>query len=74
MSKRFLIIDNTPQKLESNFGNLVAVRDFEGDQSDRVLLALAEYLVKIVGEPNFRTIEKRGWRQAIYQGRTDEHS
>jgi len=60
--ERVLFVDNTPQKLESNFGNIVAVQDFEGDQSDSELVALAEYLVKIVDEPNFRTIEKRGWR------------
>jgi TFIIF-interacting CTD phosphatase-like protein len=63
--ERVLFVDNTPQKLESNFGNIVAVRDFEGNQSDRELVALAEYLVNIVDTPNFRAIEKRGWREAL---------
>ena len=63
--ERTLFIDNTPKKLERNFGNIIAVRDFEGDQSDHELEALARYLEIIVDEPNFRTIEKRGWRRAI---------
>ncbi|MCP4291016.1 MAG: HAD family hydrolase [bacterium] len=63
--ERVLFVDNTPQKLESNFGNIVAVRDFEGSQSDNELVVLAKYLVKIVDTPNFRAIEKRGWREAI---------
>ena len=60
--RRTLIGDDTPSKLERNFGNAVYVTSFEGDPADCELRSLALYLLSLVGEQNFRTIEKRGWR------------
>lgn len=59
---RVLIVDDTPRKLERNYGNAVYVRSFEGDQSDNELQQLAPYLMSLADCPNVRTIEKRGWR------------
>ena len=56
-----IMIDNTPRKLHRNYGNLVRVRDFEGDDSDSELLSLMRYLQVLKDVPNIRRIEKRGW-------------
>jgi TFIIF-interacting CTD phosphatase-like protein len=57
-----LMVDNTPRKLERNYGNLVHVRDFVGDPADEELLALTEFLLSLATAPDVRPIEKRGWR------------
>ncbi|MFN3160051.1 MAG: NIF family HAD-type phosphatase [Rubinisphaera brasiliensis] len=59
---RVLIVDDTPRKLERNYGNAVYVRPFAGDQDDEELQNLAPYLLSLAAFPNFRSIEKRGWR------------
>lgn len=59
---RVLIVDDTPEKVERNFGNAVYIRAFEGDQNDQELERLASYLILLADCDNFRTIEKRGWR------------
>lgn len=59
---RVLMIDDTPQKLERNFGNLVVVSEYSGDLADRELVHLREYLLRLADENDFRKIEKRGWR------------
>lgn len=59
-----LIVDDTPQKVERNFGNAVYVRPFEGDPQDRELFALGPYLKPLASQTDFRRIEKRNWRQA----------
>lgn len=57
-----IMIDDTPKKLRRNYGNLVRVAPFFGDQRDEELLDLTTYLeeLKLVG--NIREIEKRGWK------------
>ena len=59
---RMLMVDDTPSKLQRNYGNAVYVSSFEGDPADRELLSLAPYLLSLVDCDDFRTIEKRGWR------------
>ncbi len=63
--ERVLVVDDTPQKLERSYGNLVCVAEFSGDPADVELKLLEKYLQGIANEPDFRTIEKRGWRGAI---------
>lgn len=63
--ERVLIVDDSPEKHTRNFGNLVRVSPFEGDPNDRELILLSRYLVQIADEPNFRSIEKRGWRAQV---------
>ena len=63
--KRTLVVDDTPFKLERQYGNLIRVGEFKGERDDHELQLLSQYLVSIAGEPNFRQIEKRGWHAAI---------
>lgn len=57
-----LVVDDTAQKYERSYGNLIQVRAFEGESHDDELLALARYLETLVDAPNVRAVEKRGWR------------
>lgn len=63
--ERILFIDDTPGKMARNYGNAVYVTPFEGDEQDDELERLADYLSTIRNEPNFRWLEKRGWRNRI---------
>lgn len=57
-----LAVDDSANKHERNYGNLVRVRPFFGEQDDKELLLLIEYLKTLVDVPNVRAVEKRGWR------------
>ena len=59
------MVDDTPEKHIRNYGNLIRVSEFTGDQSDDELLYLMEYLMTIKDSDNIRSIEKRGWRKNI---------
>lgn len=61
---RMLIVDDTPAKSERNYGCAVYIKEFNGEADDRELLYLAQYLESIADYPDFRTLEKRGWRKA----------
>lgn len=58
-------IDDTPSKYVKNYGNLVQVQEFTGDQSDDELAHLPRYLESLIAHPNVRAIEKRNWRQRL---------
>lgn len=60
--ERILVVDDSPEKLQRNYGNYVRVRAFEGDQSDTELLDLLPFLQHLSTVENVRHIEKRGWR------------
>ncbi len=60
--ERIVVVDNTAAKWKRQYGNLVQVADFEGDQSDNELVDLQAYLAYLNGVENVRAIEKRGWR------------
>ena len=62
---RVIVVDDTPRKLERSYGNVVYVGEFAGDSTDGELMLLEKYLRKIANEPDFRAIEKRGWRKEI---------
>lgn len=59
---RVLIVDDMPEKLSRNYGNAIYVSRFEGEETDNELPQLAAFLHALNDAPNFRTIEKRGWR------------
>jgi len=59
---RVLAVDDTAAKLERNYGNLVQVNEFTGDECDTELLDLATYLVELSSAADFRLVEKRRWR------------
>jgi TFIIF-interacting CTD phosphatase-like protein len=60
-----IAVDDTPQKWELSYGNLVPIKPFEGDMRDDELRHLISYLDQIKNEPNIRNIEKRFWRQSV---------
>lgn len=60
--EKILMVDNTPAKLKRNYGNLIHVADWTGDQSDTELIILQQYLLDLKDEPNVRKLEKRGWQ------------
>ena len=60
-----IAVDDTPQKFERSFGNLVTVREFLGDPADVELKLLSAYLKQLAHVPNVRTIEKRLWRDQV---------
>jgi len=59
---RILIVEDTPQKVERNYGNALYVRPYCGEVDDGELLQLGRYLETIRDSPSVRQIEKRGWR------------
>lgn len=62
---RVLIVEDTPQKVQRNFGNAIYVCPFFGDPNDIELQNLGKYLPSLSAVPNVRCIEKRGWRTQV---------
>ncbi|MEM1069043.1 MAG: HAD family hydrolase [Planctomycetota bacterium] len=59
---RVLIVDDTRHKVSRNYGNAIYVSPFEGADDDAELPQLARFVNSLRFEPNYRSIEKRGWR------------
>lgn len=62
---RILAVDDTPQKLERNYGNAIYIRPYQGEEEDGELILLARYLSSLHTCDNVRTLEKRGWRHRV---------
>ncbi len=60
--ERILIVDDSPEKTKSNYGNAIYIKAYSGDNADEELRLLYSYLLSIKNQENVRTIEKRGWR------------
>ena len=60
-----IAVDDTPAKYARSYGNLVTVREFVGDRSDKELPLLATYLAHLADVPNIRSVEKRNWREHV---------
>ncbi|MDF2187982.1 HAD family hydrolase [Paraflavitalea sp. CAU 1676] len=60
---KILIVDDSPSKSRSNYGNAIYINPFTGDAGDQDLRLLFDYLVTLKDAPNVRSIEKRGWRK-----------
>lgn len=60
---RVLIVDDTPAKVQRNYGNAIYVSPFYGDAADGELSELSEYLVRLAEVADVRRIEKRGWKK-----------
>ena len=63
-----LIVDDTPRKSKYNYGNAIYPSEFNGNKNDEELKFLLTYLISIKNESNFRTIEKRNWREQMKKG------
>lgn len=59
---RILIVDDTPKKVERNFGNAIYVKPYFGDPDDSELRNLSGYLKSLSQLQNVRSVEKRDWR------------
>lgn len=59
---KILVIDDSVEKLERNYGNHIPVIPFLGDPKDDELPKLANFLEKIKIIDSVRSIEKRNWR------------
>lgn len=59
---RMLIVDDTPKKVERNFGNAIYAKPYFGDPEDSELRDLSRYLKSLAALANVRSVEKRGWR------------
>lgn len=59
---RVLIVDDTAQKADRNYGNAVYVTPFFGDPADDELRPLSLYLKALSSMSDVRSIEKRQWR------------
>jgi len=57
-----IAVDDTPQKWERSYGNLVRLSPFEGEETDEELKYLLLYLDQLRYEENIRSVEKRFWR------------
>jgi RNA polymerase II subunit A small phosphatase-like protein len=62
--ERILIVDDSPHKVSDNYGNAIYIKEFTGEKDDEELKWLSEYLKKIADAPNYRLLEKRGWRDS----------
>lgn len=58
--EQILIVDDSPTKSRTNYGNAVYIREFTGDTSDGELPFLYDYLLTFKAVDNVRTVEKRG--------------
>lgn len=61
--EKIIIVDDSPEKTKTNFGNAIYVNGFKGNSNDNELIHLHDYLVsKIKAVENVRIIEKRDWK------------
>jgi len=61
--EQVLVVDDSPSKSRTNYGNAIYIKEFTGDTTDLELQFLYEYLLTLKTVNNVRTVEKRGWRQ-----------
>ncbi len=61
--EQVIIIDDSPSKSRTNYGNAIYIKEFIVDVRDTELQALYDYLLTLKEVDNVRTIEKRSWRQ-----------
>jgi len=63
--ERILIVDDSPHKLQDNYGNAIYPKAFEGNPNDDELHYLLQYLQTLKDKTNVRNIEKRNWRAKL---------
>ena len=60
-----IAVDDSPEKLKRQYGNLIKVEPFFGDEDDNELKKLEVYLQSLVDVENIRKIEKRSWKRRL---------
>ncbi|MFN3651133.1 MAG: NIF family HAD-type phosphatase [Armatimonadota bacterium] len=61
--ERILVVDDSAEKLELHYGNLLRVRPFTGQADDTELRDLLPFLDRLRSVENVRRVEKRFWRE-----------
>ncbi len=56
-----IALDDSPEKLQRNYDNLLRISPFFGETDDE-LLQIMPFLLKLKTAANIRNIEKRGWK------------
>jgi len=59
-----IALDDSPEKLQRNYGNLLRIKPFTGATQDEELLHIMPFLMKLKEITNIRTFEKRNWRNS----------
>ena len=59
---RVIVIEDSPANLGRQYGNLVQVSPFVGDEADDELRPLMGFLASLLTAADVRKIEKRGWK------------
>ncbi|MEN6449157.1 MAG: HAD family hydrolase [Thermoguttaceae bacterium] len=65
---RVLIVEDTAENVQRNYGNALYVTSYVGQAGDMELLLLGQYLASIHAVQNVRKLEKRGWRSCQASG------
>lgn len=60
-----IVVDDSPEKWRSSYGNLVRVTPFFGETDDDELKHLIVYLERLKKIENIRKFEKRDWRNRL---------
>lgn len=63
--KSVIVVDDSPEKWRSSYGNLVRVKPFFGENDDDELKHLAIYLERLKKIEDIRKFEKRNWRNRL---------
>lgn len=58
-----IMVDDTPEKLLKNYGNLVRVSEYIFQPEDRELEILVQYLDFLKDVSSIRKVKKRGWQR-----------
>ena len=57
-----IALDDSPQKWQQSYGNLILVKPYVGAEDDQELPRLLVYLETLRRAENVRAVDKRGWR------------
>jgi len=63
--EQVLMIDDSKEKVERNYGNAIIVNEFTGQPDDDELPELLKYLELIGPVENVRTVDKLRWRSKL---------
>jgi len=63
-----LIVDDSPEKVARDYGNVVDVSAWTGFEADNELLDLHSWLKGISRAEDFCSVEKRKWRMGFSDG------
>lgn len=64
---RVLIVDDSPEKAQRDYGNAIYVAPYQGEREDCELQLLSRYLQSLATAQSVRRIEKRAWRSRVRQ-------